>query len=938
MTSCGSNALLVALLLASLISLGFADADLSMVYITIDGNVGDTDITNAQTGSVMLQRSFVSTIFVPAHSEERSSRVNESPRVSSPVAASSLNAFHAVASSAIAPGSTPYGMLAIKLSVANESHISAPPDSDIHFRPVSTSLWCVIFLTFQGLLPYTGLSIARNMEELSGSSKESRTTDILKTLTQTAMQSPMLAVCFLGYSVYVLAPTGGKGEPHLWVNASMLGSTLGLCGQCVVMLALASMSGLNKGKDDYRVVDAETTHPVLHNYSFRSELARVLAHATLYVLLLAFYGGLVGVLYGMYSHSVGKIPVAHFGKCGCVLSALFFFTQCISWCVREYCGFRATMDAVGGAVRVTRSFPLYCVLFLAASMHAWQFNPTLGAIPAWAIVCVYVATVSLCLETCAAAIVGATAVVSTKHYSQWRLNVSTAASFARYLSAAISYSCIVPIFFSVYIIRNVNGTPAEWSLSMSCTISLVTLCLFLNFLWWVACSIQDFGWASSASMEAVLRNLAAARVSVEAAPMICVLFLACRMRALLITQAQGGPQPWAEHAMCACVLAIFTQACWYILLPMITNFAVQFHADGHVLYEFSPVVAYAASMGKYVALFLLNGGVLGVCVAVFTMTPEKCMVTDHEYDAYSHLLIIFLFSLVIAFSTFFSFGEVIGLAIKLGIESIDRVVLGADVSIRRVALSPCQGLFRVIGLKVMQPEHPVPGRNWNCAHAVEAKEVVININIWRLIKSGGRNFEVTRLSLDGIQINVEKYSLCGTSNINLLLRHITSTVDTLADKVSTSRNNSAPDHDHAVKAVRGSGDAVGLAMRKVSVTGIGADFFIGPASVDLRLCLAPIDYADFTKDVGQLPLADVVHLLLGTILRTVAANATILKAVAADGAILKTVAANAFSLGNSPTLNSKTLSSRVGNAAHQICLDRNCDSPVSARSGASGHR
>merc|ERR1719181_198865 len=67
----------------------------------------------------------------------------------------------------------------------------------------------------------------------------------------------------------------------------------------------------------------------------------------------------------------------------------------------------------------------------------------------------------------------------------------------------------------------------------------------------------------------------AAGISLSFAPLLCILFVACRMRALQISQQQGQPQAWAQDCFFMCVFATYVQALCCLMLPMFTGAASQ---------------------------------------------------------------------------------------------------------------------------------------------------------------------------------------------------------------------------------------------------------------------------------------------------------------------------------------------------------------------------
>merc|ERR1719480_369714 len=206
------------------------------------------------------------------------------------------------------------------------------------------------------------------------------------------------------------------------------------------------------------------------------------------------------------------------------------------------------------------------------------------------------------------------------------------------------------------------------------------------------------------------------------------------------------------------------------------------------------IIAYAVTCVKYVALMFLHGGLITICTAVFVMTPE----TAHSggrfiqggkalFRALATVLVIFLLALL------FSSAKVIGMAVKVAIESCDRIFLGVDITIKHAALGVCKGYVAIKDLVVHQPEDEIiyerkedgtlvgtPTGNkleWQEDYILRIKAVIVKINLGRLISTLGKEFELENLSFSGIHANIEKPSTdmkVQDSNIDYLLNHIDS--------------------------------------------------------------------------------------------------------------------------------------------------------------------
>merc|ERR1719297_217070 len=133
------------------------------------------------------------------------------------------------------------------------------------------------------------------------------------------------------------------------------------------------------------------------------------------------------------------------------------------------------------------------------------------------------------------------------------------------------------------------------------------------------------------------------------------------------------------------------------------------------------------------------------------------------------------------------------MAVKLGIESCDRVFLGVDITIAHCALGICKGYICIKELVVHQPDKEIiyerdekgvltvtktdNDLTWRNDYILKIETVVLKINLGRLITTLGKEFELENLSFSGIHANIEKPSTdmkVQDSNIDYLLNHIDS--------------------------------------------------------------------------------------------------------------------------------------------------------------------
>merc|ERR1719424_87686 len=123
-------------------------------------------------------------------------------------------------------------------------------------------------------------------------------------------------------------------------------------------------------------------------------------------------------------------------------------------------------------------------------------------------------------------------------------------------------------------------------------------------------------------------------------PMLSVLFIGLRLRALQITDQQGAPQGWAQQGMFLSTWAVMVQLAMILLFGAVYG-KVNTDADGNVVVdevaeiddgkkkgkkvekkESSNIIGYIVQTVRYLALIAQYGGAITVVYALFVITPE----------------------------------------------------------------------------------------------------------------------------------------------------------------------------------------------------------------------------------------------------------------------------------------------------------------------------
>merc|ERR1719207_325697 len=212
--------------------------------------------------------------------------------------------------------------------------------------------------------------------------------------------------------------------------------------------------------------------------------------------------------------------------------------------------------------------PMLAVLFIGARMRALQMDPVNGAPQSWAQNCFFACTYALALQTCLCVaipvVLGGKAkkgnVEGDMEYEVNNTGIAAALTVVRFLitvSIYVGFSCVI---YSIYTIEHPAGpqyTPPI-SVTMKCVINL-TVQFFTVYLGiWIAETVRNYVgtfWIIS-RLGNLMEN---AKGTINFCPMLAILFVGTRMRALWLTNNEGAPQGWVQDGMYMATWAVLVQ-------------------------------------------------------------------------------------------------------------------------------------------------------------------------------------------------------------------------------------------------------------------------------------------------------------------------------------------------------------------------------------------
>jgi len=507
---------------------------------------------------------------------------------------------------------------------------------------VSTSMQCVISLTIQYMLVYTVLALVRTAADVFSLQydKLPLIQDCLKNAQTTVSFAPMLAVLFLACRMRVTWLTQGKGNPPEYVQAAMYCATYAVLAMtlCVVVIPIFTGEPLRTDPKTGEVPEGVTP--------FENKILAGCFTVLKFLIMLGLYVGALVVVYGIITFKPpagtwpgDKIPpVSPAVQCVMILSCQFFLVYggiqvCRSakeWLAMPMPVLEKALDA---ATQSMFFAPMLAVLFIGARMRALNMDPVNGAPQKWAQNCFFMCTYALLLQTCLCIaiplVVGGTVEKGEQEgdmvYKVDNPTLATILVVVRFCIMFCIYVGFTCVIYSIFTIQHPMGpqyTPPI-SVTMQCVINL-TVQFFAVYLGiWIADTVNQFiGW----DMKKLRDLMDNAKGTINFCPMLAILFVGTRMRALQITNNKGAPQGWVQDGMYMATWATLIQFLMVLFVGLAVageGEKVQIDEDGTPVWEPSNnILKYVALALKWVTFLFLYGGIITVIVGVYTMTPE----------------------------------------------------------------------------------------------------------------------------------------------------------------------------------------------------------------------------------------------------------------------------------------------------------------------------
>merc|ERR550514_2423134 len=254
--------------------------------------------------------------------------------------------------------------------------------------------------------------------------------------------------------------------------------------------------------------------------------------------------------------------------------------------------------------------PMLCILFIGARMRALQIDPVNGNPQKWAQACFYLCSYSVLVQVVILMMVplvldGEAKEGKTEGDVTFELKDSPTTmailSAVRYAVMLALYGGFTAVIVSVCVIEGKDGAaPPPVSPAMQCVMNLTVQFFFVYLMLWVSVTIKQFTTGMDSVLDIAIPTLDSAKATVQFCPMLSILFVGLRMRALQITDQQGQPQGWAQEAMFLCTYAVMIQVLMVLLLPLFTRGEVpDTDEDGNVKAPKTGIMAWVLVTLRY---------------------------------------------------------------------------------------------------------------------------------------------------------------------------------------------------------------------------------------------------------------------------------------------------------------------------------------------------
>ena len=228
--------------------------------------------------------------------------------------------------------------------------------------------------------------------------------------------------------------------------------------------------------------------------------------------------------------------------------------------------------------------PMVCMMFVGFRMRVLQLSKGTGDPQDWVRFSMQAVTYSILANTLLVLLVplfSASEVELEKETGELKTEaknpfenpmLATIFTVIRYLSFLglyVGFACVCTGVFLYEPPAGVwDGPLPPLSPAVKCTMVLSTTFFMIYLLHAISRSYSQFaqGHLFTSTFEKVMMRAAD---TLGMAPMLCILFLAARMRALQMDPVGGNPQKWAQNCFFVCTYSLIAQTLFAVIVPLV---------------------------------------------------------------------------------------------------------------------------------------------------------------------------------------------------------------------------------------------------------------------------------------------------------------------------------------------------------------------------------
>jgi len=301
--------------------------------------------------------------------------------------------------------------------------------------------------------------------------------------------------------------------------------------------------------------------------------------------------------------------------------------------------------------------PMLCVLFLSTRMRAIQLTQGRTEefmLPArwvqfcmqactWAVMMQLVIVLAMPLLTGKPAVTDHDGNVETHRVGQAQGGCTIMCTILRYFIMAGLYFGFVGVCIGVHTMEAPkavypNGTPPV-SPAVHC---VIILCSVYFAVYFVLALLRTWNQINSYQNTRASDTFQLAAFTVNFSPMLCILFIATRMRALQMDPRHGNPQRWAQQCMYLCTCSVALQTAMVILIPFCVGGKVRKGpSEGDITFEIrNSCLNNFLILIRWIAIFCLYGGFTAVVYSVLVIQHPKGAQYTPDVSPTLHCVII----------------------------------------------------------------------------------------------------------------------------------------------------------------------------------------------------------------------------------------------------------------------------------------------------------